>query len=301
MLSYKEKAKEENNVNYWLVVGGPVNWKFAFEHGNLWGLKEFREMRSLWNLLEEGDKLLFYVSGAIKGIVGCGKVITKFRQTNPLWPDEVSQGSVLWPLRFEFEVEYCLSPSLWKARCYRETNLQLITRMVFQCVPNKVVNDVRKHFELPDEIFSIPTSTTSPRTISGQVMTLDHESIKKQIVEIGQIQGFLAEPEYPIEGNRLDVVWRRVERSVPTYVFEVQVGGDIYHALTKLKHAYNLWNSHIFLTADLKDRSEYEELTAGPFHEIRSRVKFLHLNDVAELHQRKLSYKVFEREIGIMQ
>ncbi len=285
---------------YWLVVGSPKNWQFAFENGNLWGLKEFREMKSLWNLLAEGDKLLFYASGKINGIVGCGKVITKVRQTNPLWPDEVQQGSVLWPLRFEFEVEYCLSPSLWKTGCYRETDVQLITRMVFQCVPNRVVENVRNFFKLPQENPSLPLAAAL-QTAPEHGIAIDHESAKKQIAEIGQIQGFLAEVEYPIEGNRLDVVWRRVERSVPTYVFEVQVGGDIYHALTKLKHAYHLWNSHIFLAADLKDRPKCEELIGGPFYEIKNRVKFLCLNEIAELYKRKVSYKIYEREIGIMQ
>jgi len=286
---------------YWLVVGTPRNWKFAFENGNIWGLKEFREMISLWNLLEEGDKLLYYVASPIMGIVGVGNVTTKFRQTNPLWPDEVNKGTVLWPLRFEFAVEYCLPPSLWPTRCYRDTDLQLITRMVFQCVPIKIVNAARKHLGLPVEWETSQMPTVRTPSILEHPINLDHEEIKKQIAEIGRIQGFLAEIEYPIEGNRLDVVWRRVERSVPTYVFEVQVGGDIYHALAKLKHAYDLWNSHIFLTADLGVRAKYEDLLSGTFHEIQNRIKFISLNEMVELYRRKSSYKKFEKELGILQ
>ena len=291
--------KTEKNMNqYWLVVGSPKNWQVAFENGNLWGLKEFREMKSLWNLLEEGDKLLFYVSGKINGIVGIGKVVTKIRQTNPLWPDEIQQGSVLWPLRFEFEVEYCLNPTAWKTNCYRNVDIQLIARMVFQCAPISVVDDVRRFFDLSQENQTMPLMTTS--ATPEQDIKIDHESAKKQIAEIGRIQGFLADMEFPIEGNRLDVVWRRVERSVPTYVFEVQVGGDIYHALAKLKHAYDLWNSHIFLAAEIKDRHKCEELILGPFNEIKHRVKFLRLNEIAELYKRKISYQSYEKGIGIM-
>lgn len=285
---------------YWLVVGTPKNWKFAFENGNIWGLKEFREMISLWNFLEEGDKLLFYVASPIKGVIGIGRVTTKFRQTNPLWPDEVNKGAVLWPLRFEFELEYCLPPSLWQTRSYKESNLQLITRMVFQCVPNNVVNEVSRHFGLSTGTDISHMLTGKTTSISEQVVTLDHETIKQQITKIGQIQGFLAEMEYPIEGNRLDVVWRRVERSVPTYAFEVQIGGDIYHALAKLKHAYSLWNSHIFLTADPIARTKYEDLLVGTFNEIKHRIKFISLSEIVELYKRKLSYKEFESELGIM-
>lgn len=34
---------------------------------------------------------------------------------------------------------------------------------------------------------------------------------------------------------------------------------------------------------------------------IKNRVKFLHLNDVNELHRRELSYRVFEGEMDIIQ
>jgi len=257
-------------------------------------------MTSLWNLLEEGDKLLFYVASPVSGIVGCGRVTTKFRQTNPLWPDEIRRGTVLWPLRFEYDVEYCLSPQLWQTRCYKEQDLQLITRMVFQCTPINLVNRARSHLGLPPEPVPVrPYAEVSVPDLGPQE-PFDHESIKRQIVEIGNIQGFIGEDEYPINGNRLDVVWRRVERSVPTYAFEVQVGGDIYHALAKLKHAYDLWNSHIFLAATLAERPRYEELLAGTFHEIENRIGFLDLSALSELHRRKMSYKELERALGII-
>jgi len=130
--------------------------------------------------------------------------------------------------------------------------------------------------------------------------TIDHETLKRQLTEVGRIQGFLAEEEYPIESNRLDVVWRRVERSVPTYAFEVQVSGDIYHALAKLKHAFDLWNSHIFLVASLDDKPKFDELVSGTFHEIEQRVRFVQANYIAELHRRKASYREFERALGII-
>lgn len=57
---------------HWLLVGSEKNWKVAFENGNIWGLKEFRELKALWNMLREGDGLLFYVSKPVHGIVGFG-------------------------------------------------------------------------------------------------------------------------------------------------------------------------------------------------------------------------------------
>jgi len=43
---------------FWLMVGIERSWKAAFENDNIWGLKDFRELRSLRNMLREGDGLL---------------------------------------------------------------------------------------------------------------------------------------------------------------------------------------------------------------------------------------------------
>lgn len=288
-------------TQYWLVVGTAKNWKTSFANRNIWGLKEFRELNALWNLLAEGDRILLYASSPVSGIIGVGKVATKFRQTNPLWPEEIRQGTVLWPLRFEYEIEYCLSPELWKARAYKETNLQLITRMVFQCVPPALSDAVRSHFQLLSESERRASASEPQDSLIQKATSPGHEMVKDQLAKIGQIQGFLAEKEYLIEGNRLDVVWRRVEKSVPTYAFEVQVGGDIYHALIKLKRAYELWNSRLFLAGSLEARPKFEELTAGTFYEIQNRVRYLEFGAVAELYRRKSDYKELETRMGIIQ
>ncbi len=87
---------------------------------------------------------------------------------------------------------------------------------------------------------------------------------------------------------------------MPTYVFEVQIGGDIYHALAKLKHAFDLWNSHIFLISSKADIDKAENLLSGTFHEIKNRIKLIDLNKVEELYKRKKSYFDFENDLGIV-
>ena len=283
---------------FWLVVGSERNWKVAFENGNLWGLKDFRELRSLWNMLREGDGLLFYVSKPVHGIVGFGHVVTKFRQTNPLWPEEIKRNEVVWPLRFEFDIEYCLPPSLWKSQRYTSHDLQMISRMVFQCYPIEEVNAARIALDLKP----LAETTSMPPTefgISTETTPIKHDDANVYIAEIGRSQGYIADMEYSLESTRLDVVWRRVERSVPTFVFEVQIGGDIYHAMAKLKHAYDLWNSHIFLVATMGDKSKYQELLSGTFHEVANQMRFIEVSFVKELLEKKRDYKEMERGLGI--
>lgn len=284
---------------FWLAVGTERNWKVAFETHNIWGLKDFRELNALWNMLREGDGLLFYVSKPVHGVVGFGRVETKFKQTEPLWPEEIRRKEVIWPLRFEFDIEYCLPPHLWSTHKYTSHDLQLITRMVFQCYPIEEVNAARVALGLTPakEVVSVPL--VEPLA-SGGVSVVTHNGIVADLAEIGRIQGYIPDVEYPIESTRLDVVWRRVERSVPTYVFEVQVEGDIYHAMSKLKHAFDLWNSHIFLVASNRERAKYQELLAGTFHEVADKMQFIEIGLVNELLGKKRDYKNMEQTLGIL-
>lgn len=126
-----------------------------------------------------------------------------------------------------------------------------------------------------------------------------NNKIRDILVEIGRLQNFVADSEYLFDIGRLDAVWRKVKLSVPTYVFEVQVGGDLYHALAKLKHAFDIWNSHIFIVASQTDIGKVDNLLVGTFREIEPRLGFIELGKVEELYKRKRDYLALEEELGI--
>jgi hypothetical protein len=104
-----------------------------------------------------------------------------------------------------------------------------------------------------------------------------HDEIKKELLEIGKIRTFISEKEYSVDGEKLDIVWRKsnVVGAVPKYVFEIQIGGDLYHALGKLKHANDKWNSEIFLIIQESDREKVNTLLRGTFHEIKDKIKII--------------------------
>ncbi len=95
------------------------------------------------------------------------------------------------------------------------------------------------------------------------------------------------------------MVWRRVAQSVPTYVFEVNVKGDLYRALSKLQHAYVLWNSHIFIVASDEDIKKVKGLLSGTFHEIKDQLTFIDLEKVRELYKCKKYFKDMEKNLGL--
>ena len=290
-------------MNYWLIVGAVKNWITAFEHGNTWGLRKTQQQ--LWDSLSENDGVLFYATQPVSGVIGHGKVRTKFRQNKPLWPEEVRTNEVIWPLRFEFDVESCLPQKEWKDR--KLVSKVMWPRAGFQLLSKDIAKELISTMSKAEYV--IPTekepsiaeeAPVYERELEREVKIFpSHEDLQEKLVEIGKLQNYIAEREYSFDIGRLDVVWRRVINSVPTYVFEVQVGGDVYHALAKLKHAFDLWNSHIFIVASGKDLNKTNSLLSGTFHEINNRIKFIELEKVEELYKRKRAYFSLEKELGI--
>lgn len=290
-------------VKYWLVVGTKQNWITAFEHGNIWGLRNTQN--HLWENLNENDYVLFYATHPVSGIIGYGIVRTKFRQNEPLWPEEIRRNTVIWPLRFEFDVKSCLPQKEWKTN--KLTSEAIWPRAGFQLLSKDVAEGLITAMSTTE--YAAPTfepalvaeksAEFAPVLEKQEKPPLSHAELQRKLVEIGKLQGYLAEAEYSFDIGKLDVVWRRVLNSVPTYVFEIQVSGDVYHALAKLKHAFDLWNSHIFIVASEAERNKVNNLLSGTFHEISNRIEFIELEQIEELYKRKKSYLDFEKGLGI--
>lgn len=274
-------------MNYWLAVGSPENWEIALEQGGIWGLTD--RQRYLWERLAENDIVLFYVKRPVGGLIGYGTVQTKFRQTKPLWPQEIAEGTIKWPLCFEFKVEYCLAPDKWNIDRVTSDILKFKAGVGFHQLEPQFATQMLSEFKI--------APPPSPEQ-AEEALSL-HDQLKQKLREIGKLQGYVAEPEYSFDIGKLDVVWRKLERSVPTFVFEVHVGGDVYHALAKLKHAFDLWNSHIFIVAPEKERSKVANLLSGTFHEIGNHIKFIKPQKIEELYKLKKACLDLERELGI--
>ena len=291
-------------TRYWLAAGTSENWQIAFEQGNIWGLKDTKRAKKVWERIADGDVLLFYATRPSSGIVGFGTIRTKFLQDRPLWPDEIGRSKVIWPLRLEFDVEFCLPLDGWTKQRVQFPKFRMMARSGFAELDAPNALRVIEQLRPPSQVTPAQSHKSSVPHNSAVIkleptVYLSHDEVKSRLIEIGRIQNFIAEEEYKMDGELLDVVWRRVERSVPTYVFEVQVAGDLHHALAKLKHAHDLWNSHIFLIVSERNKGKLDRLLRGTFQEIRDRVKLIGLEEIEQLYHYKSSYKRLERALGI--
>jgi predicted RNA-binding protein len=278
---------------WWLVVGSPTNWQTAFEHGNLWGFKPGQ--RDLWEHLEKGDRLLLYAARPVSGVIGVGTMRGRFVQDIPLWPDEVERKQALWPLRIEMDVDYCLPQGRWEQERVTVAELQrkVRRRQTLQLVEEQFVREVAAALpESAAQMMVEPRAEPAPADLHGRTI--------RQLLDIGRLQNFIAEKEYDVDIGKVDVVWRRVARAVPNYVFEVHIGGSLDRDLAKLKHAYDIWNSNIFLVSVPEERERVNNLLSGAFHEIKARLKFIEVGRIADLSERKRSVHELEEELGII-
>ena len=285
--------------NFWIVPGSKENWKLALISKGTWGLEETKQKKVYWLAIAPNDIILFYVTRQVKGVIGYGIVRSKFYQDVPVWDEEKREGCFKWPLRFEFDIEFLLPENRWEdekvpVRGGGEFRQPLIFKEWEEVQPIIEALNPNVSTELLRDI-SLPTLPKEKEEISPT-----HDDIKNLLLEIGKLQNYIADKEFRMETERLDVVWRRLPESVPTYVFEVQVGGDLYHALGKLKHAHDIWNSRIFLVASIEDLSTVNQLLSGTFHEIKSILRFIEIEKIQDLHRSKRNIYQIERDLGLI-
>jgi hypothetical protein len=293
-------------IQFWLVVGKPENWHTAFDYRGIWGLRQ--SQKRYWDKMQENrDVIFFYVTSAISGIVGTGVVRTKLHQLSPLWPEERAKNEVIWPFRFEFDVISCFPPEVWQDQRIAMEELRSRARSGFQDLEPPLARKILAMMpsSRPDDLMpplgSVYSAGDKLAALEEETTPKDdpHKKAQNQISEIGRLQKFVVETEVALENRRVDVVWRRVQRSAPSFVFEVQVSGNITEAMSKLKYAYELWNSNIYLVGKPEHKAPALQLCDGAFHEIRGRIRFLELAQIEELHGRKRAYRDYEDQLGI--
>ena len=118
----------------------------------------------------------------------------------------------------------------------------------FQLLPN---DEAVELFRRAEKVFGkftidgINEGPTIPELEIGKDVKKDkkisHRKLQEQIAEIGKLQFYYSELEYPLpissENRNLDVVWKRELDGVPTFAFEVEMSGNIEKAISRLKLA----------------------------------------------------------------
>ena len=131
------------------------------------------------------------------------------------------------------------------------------------------------------------------------VEELTYNQVRDIIRELGELKGRYAEVECPIDNRRLDVVWKELPGGSPSEVFEVQIGGNLFGALVKLRYARALWpGAKLFLVVREED-IEGAKGEARRLPEIASALQIISCEDVVKLHKLWKQVRELETRCGL--
>jgi len=263
----------------WVAVGDQANWELGIGNG-IWGVVP--ELETHWNKIGQNDLILFYCKTPIKRVFGAGVVRSKFKQTLPLWKEEIEAQRCIWPFRFEFDILHLLPFGAWHKLGInaREHHLAIMAG----------INSV--DFAKAIEVYTLLFGKTEGKLIPK-------EEVRSFLYEIGNMQRMIVEKDYPIDRFTLDVVWKRLIRSVPTFSFCIDLQGTFQISLQTLKHAYDIWNTRPFLVTEEGKIEKAKETTNGLYHELGPQLKILSVQQVRELYSKKKNYFDLEEQYGL--
>jgi hypothetical protein len=291
-------------LRFWLASGSPENCLIALKEKK-WGSS--RRLEFLWQKVALGDVLAIYASKPISRVIGFGKVKEKMAEETALWPDEQEAEKALYPLRLAFATEKVLEPDAWQSEGVFVGDLKVAPRQSLNPVVDRGV--IASLLERAATQWTVNLDHLVPPQVSGEVEKRRkkeaetapslHTKIRDMLIEIGEMENKVPLKQYPMDDHLLDVVWKRIETGNPACVFEIQVGGDIYHALVKLKHAFDLWNSDLFLVLTEKDLPMAKQLVGGAFHEIKDRIRLTLTADIERLHRLHRQITRVRKDVGL--
>jgi len=306
-----------NTIQNWLVIGIPQNWETALSQPvPIWGLKP--RFQAEFQNLKVGDILWFYATSPISGVIGIGVVKDKYDdRVNLVWKEEFEKKEVIWPLRFRIHVLKVLPRRDWGKKRIKINDFNLFWQLGFQPLkPEYIIelsNRASKVFGIinKESVFFGPTITQpllvkekqAVYTPEEKQVIISHRELQEQIAEIGKLQFYYTELEYPIElpneKKNLDVVWKREISGVPTFVFEVELSGMIERAIERLKFAYLKFNSRprIIVPEDIMPKV-HNILSAGE-KKFREDIRIYEPLQIEQLFEQKRQLKTLEQNLAL--
>ncbi len=302
----------------WLIIGAEENWRRALDQPvPLWGLKP--SYAAEFSNLSEGSRAWLYVNRPVGGVVGLAAIREKYRDdSTPLWPDEVRQGRVIWPLRFRLEVKKVLPRERWERDRIDIRDFNLFWQKGFQLLTAdrdaELLDRFRRRFgwereEAIDQGASlvepghVAETLVRPEPAPPMPLVSEHRRLQEVLAEIGRLQHFHSQIEFPIAleggGRSLDVVWKREISGVPTFAFEIELSGAIEKAVLRLKFAHDRWNSRPRMVVPPDRHAQLRDVLSVQGSAFAQQVRICTGEQIYDLRRRKGELRALEQQLGL--
>lgn len=298
------------NLSYWIFSVTPENWEIT-RRREVWAVRT----QNLTHKVCKGDYIVLYVT-RLRSFCTILEVLGDWKPaTQPVWADEKEDNKIRYPYQVKVRIvqeglvnvkELLAELSFVKNKQKWGVYFQGTPANLRRPIPESdygLVLGTMKSKPLPADIPGL--IEIKPKTPKSKVAQPErpssrlprHNEIRDMILEIGKIEGKVAEVEYPIDNLRLDVVWKTITSGNPKWAFEVQLAGNFYEALTKLKHAWDKWNSKPFLVTTNGYVTQAKSLLEGSFHEMREDARIVNWEKIVKLHQLLKDAHIIKSEI----
>ncbi len=306
----------KSSRSYWIFPVTAPHWEIV-KARSIWAVRWER----IRDKIKKNDILIFYLVGSDPpAIVGIYEVEGEWRRAEkPVWPEELEIREIKYPWQMSLnkismgamdvrknlqELSFVENKAVWGVylrgspgnfgRPINQTDFELIYNELNN--PPIEINVAAPKGRIEEEHDVEAEREDKEAQKKGLPR---HYDLRDMIQEIGKMKKLVSEVEYPIDGWRLDVIWRKPVRKNPDQAWEVQIGGNFYEALAKLKHAWDIWGSEPFLVTTKKYEVEAQKLLGGTFHEMGSVMRIIHYEHVVRWHQLLKDATNLEREIGL--
>lgn len=126
-----------------------------------------------------------------------------------------------------------------------------------------------------------------------------HAELQSMLLILGGLEGYRAEKEFKINGERLDAVWMRRLSTRPDVAFELQMAGNIYSALVKLKEAWDKWGCISVLVTTEEWMDDARRLLGRAFHEMEKDARLALWTDIRDWHEAAKKRKEVKEKLRI--
>jgi hypothetical protein len=272
-----------------------------FKEG-LWGFPKGELNQKRWKALEPGMPILFY--GDLDGIRG---IFLKTTLENKIESYEPIKYWIQNPTGYPFQIRVKIESDINLKRVQPVKKEELASSYGIPIFKQKtdrwsliVFGEKGEGITYPITKFHAILTEFNIRNKRIVIEKPDHESLKEILYQMGIIQKRISEKEVMLDSYRIDVAWRRIPRGDPYIVFEIHISGNLEEALTKLKHAHDMWNSQpLVLVTTEENITKAKSIIDGSFHEIKDKFRIIDWKEIKQAYELKSKYKELEAKLGI--
>jgi len=295
----------------WVFATTPENWEVV-KARSLWGVKREGVTRKV----REGDIALIYVKRS-SCFTGAYELVGRwFPSPGPTWPDEVEQQRIIyrWQIRLKIiqlgianvrelipKLSFIENKERWSV--YLQGTPANMGRPISQEDYQLIIGELQKHPVVPPKEVQV---TRAPPAAAEPPRVATHKELVEMVQRIGEMLDFTVRTEEyaPDQTYRYDVTWRDYEAHSPIKVFEIEVSGNVDHALSSLAHAYDVWRPETLylIIVDERDRDRVGRLVEprlrGAFSRIGRKLKVYLGADLMKLHDSLKSHENLLKELA---